>query len=618
MEKSGTTECVFFEDEPSVPYINPVDYLKNLYTVGFEEVRNSDGTFTVKKATGENMTLDPDADTVSFDIYENFCGNDTDQAGSSLQMDFVKEPPTRFLSETKGVTFELSKYQIDVAEVDGEIYLPLPTIADFFNATYNAGEYYDGSIYYTHTYGSEIYFDKSKYFATVERDKSLIDYDYRELCFVMDTLYGKPYKSKMSASINELGLDKTLDTYNDETRMVKELLLSDSKIDYMAGLSIMQGYFFDGGHTALNYESNLYGSDTVLGKAWADFMTDPENEQIVKRIFALNMNGDNIIYEFRLKPQRAEKYAQYEKVNSWENDTIYCVREGDTLVFVFNNYVKEAVSSFKWSLDYAKENGIKTFIIDDSTNTGGSSAVLAYILQIMINSQMHSNVYEMKMTNTTTNNVLAVPSELDLNLDGKFDDADKEVVYDFNFAVLTSGRSFSSGNLLPVLAKEYGIPLLGETSGGGECALNVRYTPATLTYGISSSTKLITDSGAIVDKGAAPDYYLVDMVYDEEVGQEVKHFSNMYDIPSITKMIDDFYNNPAVWGDVDGDGSITVDDATAVQKYSINMPTGTPRFIADVADVNGDGRVSVLDVTCIQKYIAEFTTGTGRTGQPAA
>lgn len=125
----------------------------------------------------------------------------------------------------------------------------------------------------------------------------------------MDTLYGKPYKSKMSASINELGLDKTLDTYNDETRMVKELLLSDSKIDYMAGLSIMQGYFFDGGHTALNYESNLYGSDTVLGKAWADFMTDPENEQIVKRIFALNMNGDNIIYEFRLKPQRAEKYA---------------------------------------------------------------------------------------------------------------------------------------------------------------------------------------------------------------------------------------------------------------------------------------------------------------------
>ena len=86
----------------------------------------------------------------------------------------------------------------------------------------------------------------------------------------MDTLYGKPYKSKMSASINELGLDKTLDTYNDETRMVKELLLSDSKIDYMLGLALLQGYFSDGGHTALNYESNEYRSDTVLGKATAE------------------------------------------------------------------------------------------------------------------------------------------------------------------------------------------------------------------------------------------------------------------------------------------------------------------------------------------------------------
>ena len=122
----------------------------------------------------------------------------------------------------------------------------------------------------------------------------------------------------------------------------------------------------------LPVESRKYKPGTVLGKAWADFMTDPENEQIIKRIFALNMNGDNTLYEFRLKPQRAEKYAQYEKVNSWENDMIYCLREGDTLVFVFNNYVKEAVSSFKWLLDYAKENGIKTLRTRMSSTTSNS------------------------------------------------------------------------------------------------------------------------------------------------------------------------------------------------------------------------------------------------------
>ena len=618
VEKSGTTECVFFEDEPSVPYINPVDYLKNIYTVDFEEVKNSDGTYTVTKATGEKMTLDANADTVAFDLYENYFADNPEQSGSSMQADFVLGHPYRFEGEPQGVTFALSKYQIDVAEVDGDVYLPLPTIADIFDGSYNAAMYLDGRIYYTHTYGAENYVDRSSHFSTVERHKSRVGYEYREFCFVMDNLYGRPYKSKMSPSIEELGLDKTLETYNDDTRMIKTMLLSDSKIDYMVGMSLLQEYFYDGGHTALHAELSDYNTDTVLGRAWKDFMDNPDNAALNKRIIGLDFREDVLTYEFMLKPQREEKYAQYEKVNSWESGTVYCVREGDTLVFVFDKYVQEVVHPFKWSLDYAKENGIKTFIVDDSANTGGSSSVLAYILQIMLNSQRHSNVFEMKMSNTATQNVYVSPLELDLNLDGKIDDADKEVVYDFNFAILASGRSFSCGNLLPVLAQENGIPILGETSGGGECALDVRYTPATVTYGISSSTKLMAEKGAIVDKGAAPDYSLVEMVYNADVGKKIKRFSNMYDIPRITKMIDDFYNNPAVWGDVDGDGAITIADATAVQKYAIDLPTDTPCFIAHVADVNGDGRVSVLDVTCIQKYVAEFTTGTGRTGQPAA
>ncbi|MDO4893499.1 MAG: dockerin type I domain-containing protein, partial [Eubacteriales bacterium] len=72
---------------------------------------------------------------------------------------------------------------------------------------------------------------------------------------------------------------------------------------------------------------------------------------------------------------------------------------------------------------------------------------------------------------------------------------------------------------------------------------------------------------------------------------------------------------PVLWGDVDGDGVITTNDATYVQKYSIDLPT-TDNFNAAVADVNDDGRISVLDATCIQKYVAEFKNGTGRTGQP--
>ena len=60
------------------------------------------------------------------------------------------------------------------------------------------------------------------------------------------------------------------------------------------------------------------------------------------------------------------------------------------------------------------------------------------------------------------------------------------------------------------------------------------------------------------------------------------------------------YTPSAKIGDVDGDGEVTVMDATLVQKYIVNEATLTAEQIA-LADINGDGTVTVLDATAIQK-----------------
>ena len=73
---------------------------------------------------------------------------------------------------------------------------------------------------------------------------------------------------------------------------------------------------------------------------------------------------------------------------------------------------------------------------------------------------------------------------------------------------------------------------------------------------------------------------------------------------------------PKIYGDVDADGVITIADATAIQQFGIELPTGIENFNRAVADVNADNRVSILDVTCVQKYLAEYVAGYGRTGQP--
>ena len=64
-----------------------------------------------------------------------------------------------------------------------------------------------------------------------------------------------------------------------------------------------------------------------------------------------------------------------------------------------------------------------------------------------------------------------------------------------------------------------------------------------------------------------------------------------------------------VYGDLDGDGVVKINDATAVQRHLAQqegfvLEKGTDAFKA--ADVNGDGEITVDDVTLIQQFLAEF------------
>lgn len=56
-------------------------------------------------------------------------------------------------------------------------------------------------------------------------------------------------------------------------------------------------------------------------------------------------------------------------------------------------------------------------------------------------------------------------------------------------------------------------------------------------------------------------------------------------------------------GDVNGDGKISIDDVTDVQKYIANTITFTNEQVT-LADTDKDGKVSIDDVTLIQKHLA--------------
>ena len=69
-------------------------------------------------------------------------------------------------------------------------------------------------------------------------------------------------------------------------------------------------------------------------------------------------------------------------------------------------------------------------------------------------------------------------------------------------------------------------------------------------------------------------------------------------------------NMQLLTGDVNGDGVISIADATTLQKYLANIVDFDYEQLA-VADTNGDGSVSIADATQIQKYLANIITSLG-------
>ena len=56
-------------------------------------------------------------------------------------------------------------------------------------------------------------------------------------------------------------------------------------------------------------------------------------------------------------------------------------------------------------------------------------------------------------------------------------------------------------------------------------------------------------------------------------------------------------------GDADGDGVVTIRDATTIQRRLVEIPT--PSFDERAADVDGNG-LDITDATKIQQYLAEY------------
>ena len=544
-DKTGTLKCLFRSGLPDMAYISTVDFLSHAYVEAPVEVKNEDGTYTVSNSGG-TMVIDPVKDTLHFDGFEGFSQIQPNVEGSELDAPYLKETGYVFEGEIAGLDLDLGAYGLDILEYDGKTWFPASTISLLFGVSYNAAVYSGGCIWFVHSsdlIGSGSYFSDMSAYNTLERSEDLAKLTYSELCLTIDRFYGKPAQAEIASELEEKSFDQMLAGHSDETRRARELLQSTNIVDYLCGMGFMARLFKDGGHTAIYMPAfiGLLYSGTAVQPEMEKAFTEGDDMLKNMLLYVLTNQGGQPADPTQLDELRTPVYES-ETVRTWDDQTeSRLVIHGDTAVFVFNAFLNEAVYHFKEALDLAKEKGVKRFVIDVSCNPGGSTNIVMYMLAMITNRNRDRYTSGYRKIQTITGNIIRTDHENDLNLDGEINDLDKEVYYDFDYAILTSKSSYSSGNLLPCLAKNAGIPILGERSGGGSCSILIIYSPERYYYTISSYTKLIDGNGVDVDSGAELDYDLTKIEKDE-AGNETVDYSGMYDLDDIGEKIDAFYD----------------------------------------------------------------------------
>lgn len=125
----------------------------------------------------------------------------------------------------------------------------------------------------------------------------------------------------------------------------------------------------------------------------------------------------------------------------------------------------------------------------------------------------------------------------------------------------------------------------------------------------SSSSENITNNGTIatlefkiLDNAKTSD---INISYDAE-----NVFDSSFNNVSFGTLSGKITVNQSVIGDANGDGVISIVDATLIQKYLANLENFDDEQLS-VADANGDGKITIVDATQVQKYIAGIIPSLG-------
>ncbi len=512
---------LYFVDGSTVPYISMdtvLDFLKNVHKEDTYELEYDDehAIFT-RKGTKLTCDFDFENDTITFFDFDAFLRMDAgpivnvgipnDGAAAAL----FKEVKTYSLDRYgKTMTYDLKPYEISMVHEGDGYYVPLQTISDLIITYYVDYILYNGEAVFYAPGALDDDLANIYYSASGTRTEEFAKFDYNELCFTLDHMYG----------LKEIHNITSFDEFFYECG-IRNKLMSTDQTEADIALDQFICYQLDDLHSKFNNRS--YMSDKESFEAQEKEIGAP----YVLRFFR-NQN------EFGEARDNAfpEGVPPYEEVG----DTAYITFDHFTYPKDGIDYMSEpkeeelhdTVRLIQYSRDriLRPDSPVKNVVMDLSNNTGGAAVSAAYVTAFYL------GLGDMSVVNTMTGAAGVAAYQIDSNRDGEFTVDDHLSLKDLNLYCLISPVSFSSGNLVPnAFMMSPRVTLLGMTSGGGSCGVHPMTTAGGSIIQISGYRRMsIFKNGSFydIDRGATPDF-------------NIAKIADFYDREALTKYIDNLF-----------------------------------------------------------------------------
>ncbi len=512
---------IYYVDGGSIPYISMetvLGFLQNRFdSVSYD--LSYDGDHAVLTRTGTKFTCDFDFgnDTITFFDFDAFLrsnagpivnvGIPSDGAAEALFQEVEFYSNDRY---GKVMTFDLKPYEILLIHEQDGYYVPLQTISDLM-LTYDVD--------FTLCNGEAVFFVPGEldedlariyYSASGTRTEEFAKFDYNELCFALDNIYG----------LKEIHNISDFDRFFYECGIRNKLMGTDQTQADIALKSFIE-YQLDDLHS--NFLGRSYMSDEESFNTQAAGIMGPWNARFRR-------NAD----EFFDERDKAfpEGVPPYEEIG----DTAYITFDKFTHPSEEIDYMSEpaedelydTVRLMQYSRDriLRPDSPVKNVVMDLSVNTGGEASAAAYVIAFYL------GLGDLSIVNTMTGAAGTAAYKIDTNRDGQFDAQDHLSLKGLNLYCLISPVSFSSGNLVPnAYMMSPRVKLLGMTSGGGSCGVHRMSTAGGSMISISGYRRIsIFKNGSFydIDRGATPDF-------------AIAKIADYYDREGLTKYVDDLF-----------------------------------------------------------------------------